>query len=865
MYCRFRKSFFLWPAMLLVAGWWLSSCDNKDLEGQPEWLGNSIYERLQQDGHYGTTLQLIEDLDYAQVLRQTGSKTIFVADDDAFSSWFQSNPWGVRSYGQLSVAQKKLLLNSAMVNNAYLVELLSNVEAEPDPLEGRCMRRESALSQYDSVARWLPSQMPQTSYWDAHRGKAQGIVLLKDNSSQPMIHFLPKFMSLNNITSEDLRILTNGKSQSAADAWVNGYRITERDITCKNGYIQKMDGVMLPSDNMAQILRTHPVMSQWSTLMDRFCAPYYNEEATRDYNRLYGTQDSVFVLRYFSSQTQQELELTPDRQAVEAQLSFDPGWNHYMYTNMQGKDLHYDCGALLVPTNEALDDWWNHDGLALQDQYKEWSRVPDQVLVELLNVNMVPEFISTVPSKFQNIVNDAKVEMGVTTADVDSCFIGCNGVVYLTNKVFAPATYSSVAFPALVHTETMNIIYWGIDKLGFKPYLNSMDSYYSFFVPTNEGMMRYVDPCSLGSSQTVLYEFYYNEDRKTVGAHRYQYDLATNTKGNALSDATSSQVENRLTDILDNLIIVGNVEDGNTYYRTKGGATVRVEQAGRAGSMTISGGLQLEQQHPVSVTQIFDQTKAGNGKAYVVESEVPSSGRKSVYQTLSEHPEYSRFFDLLRGGDPDSAQYNLTASLIDGSYSCVDFNIRLFDNYHYTVWVPTNESLDRLHEQGILPYWSDLEAQTDEAWGGNRDAAKLMKYRIRQRILDFLRYHIQDFSVYMGQGEVQGRYETSKLNPENKKFFSLSVDADNQHISVTDALNNRRTVQQLPGLYNNMCREYLYTNRDPEMAANGNLYSSSYAVVHLIDGPLFYSSSQLEPMDWTTGDGGAARLVKSEE
>ena len=613
---------------------------------------------------------------------------------------------------------------------------------------------------------------------------------------------------------------------------------------------------MLSSDNMAQIVRSHANMSQWSTLMDRFCAPYYEEQATQDYNRLYGTKDSVFVLRYFSSQNKQELDADPNGQPVVSMLSYDPGWNHYMYTNTAGKDLHYDCGALLVPTNKALEYWWNHDGLALQDQYHSWENVPDQVLVELINVNMIPEFISTVPSKFSNIVNDAKVEMGVKKSDVDSCFMGCNGVVYLTNKVFAPATYSSVAFPALVHTETMNIIYWGIDKLGFKPYLNSMDSYYSFFIPTNTAMLRYIDPCSYGSSITVLYEFYYDYDRNKVGARRYKYDLETNTVGEALSNATTSQVENRLTDILDNLIVVGNVEDGNTFYRTKGGATIRIEGNNMAGSMTVEGGLQIEQQRTVGVTQIFDQTKNGNGKVYVLEEEVPSSGRKSVYKTLSEQEEYARFFQLLSGGDPDSTQYNLTASMIEEKYSCVDFNIRLFDNYHYTVWVPTNESLDQLHQQGVLPYWEDLEKQTDEAWGGDRDAAKRMKYKIRQRILDFLRYHIQDYSVFMGQGSVNGRYETSKLNTVNKKFYSLHVDADNTHINVTDILNNkRRVLTNNKKLYNNMCREYLFTNKDPESAANGNLYSSSYAVVHLIDGPLFFSNSQLEPFDWTPGSG----------
>lgn len=847
---QLRGKSFAAAGLLLVGTCVFQSCDNDDLEGQPVWLGESIYERLQQEGDYQHMLRLIDDLNYTSVMSKTGSKTLFVANDSVFNEWFKSNPWGVRSYNGLSLAQKKLLLNSAMVNNAYLVELLSNVEAEPEPQEGKCMRRESAISVYDSVSRILPMDMPQTRYWDAYRGRKQGIVLLKDDSNQPMIHFLPKFMSMNGITAADLSKLTNGKSQSAQDAWVNGMKVVERDITCKNGYIHKVDGVMLSNDNMAQIVRNHETMSQWSQLLDRFCAPYYDAEVTQDYQRLYGTQDSVFVLRYFSSQKNHELDVTPDRQLVEAQLKFDPGWNHYMYTNTQSKDLHYDCGAMLVPSNEALQTWWDGEGLALQDQYKKWENVPDQVLVELLNVNMVSEFIKYVPTKFQNIPNDAQVEMGVTMGDVDSCFMGCNGVVYLTNKVFAPATYSSVAFPALVHTETMNIVYWGIDKLGFKPYLNSMDSYYSFFVPTNNGMLRYVDPCSFGSTTTVMYEFFWDSERQSVGARRYYYDMVTNTVGEQLPTAASpSQVENRLRDIIDNMIVVGDVEDGNIFYRTKNGSTLKVENAGIKGQMTVSGGLQIEQGRSVVVSHIYDQTKNGNGKAYVVESEVPMTSSKSVYKTLSERPEYARFFDLLRGGDPDSV--NLTTALIDDKYSCVDFNIRLFDNYHYTVWVPTNESLDKLHDQGILPYWEDIEEQTDSAWGGNRDKAKVMRYKMRQRIFDFLRYHIQDNAIFMGAGIIDGRYETSKLNPVNKKFYSLSVSADNNSIYVTDAMNNKRSVQQQKGLYNNMCREYLYSTKDKEVAYNGTLYSSSHAVVHLIDAPLFYSEKQLEPMDWT--------------
>ena len=140
---------------LLVGASVLQGCKDDDvLTGQPSWLGNSIYERLEEDGQYKTMLRLIDDLGQHEVLSHTGSKTLFAANDSAFQAWFAKNSWGVSSYDRLSLAQKKLLLNNAMVNNAYLIELLSNGRPKGDdnhPEEGRTMRRETATSIYDSV------------------------------------------------------------------------------------------------------------------------------------------------------------------------------------------------------------------------------------------------------------------------------------------------------------------------------------------------------------------------------------------------------------------------------------------------------------------------------------------------------------------------------------------------------------------------------------------------------------------------------------------------------------------------------------------------------------------------------------------
>jgi hypothetical protein len=108
---------------LLIGASVLHSCKDEDhevLTGQPGWLGNSIYERLKEDPDgqkYSTLLRLIDELGQKDVLSQTGSKTIFAADDAAFDRWFKTNKWGARSYEALTKAQKTMLLNTAMVNN----------------------------------------------------------------------------------------------------------------------------------------------------------------------------------------------------------------------------------------------------------------------------------------------------------------------------------------------------------------------------------------------------------------------------------------------------------------------------------------------------------------------------------------------------------------------------------------------------------------------------------------------------------------------------------------------------------------------------------------------------------------------------
>lgn len=833
--------------------------DDFVLTGQPEWLGNSIYERLEEDGNYTTMLRLIDDLGQHEVLSHTGSKTLFVANDSAFKEWFTKNPWGVNRYEQLSLSQKKLLLNNSMINNAYLIELMSNGRPQGEdnaPEEGRTMRRETATSIYDSVQILKPSQMPNTEVWAKFKDRGKSIPILKDATTAPMIHFLPVFMKINKMTTSDLDLLTNHQANDINEAWVNGKKVVERDITCKNGYIQKVDGVFESAPNMAEIIRQHPNMSRWSQLLDRFSAPYFNAAGTREYNRLYNTQDSVYTLRYYSNLSSGGSNVsTPEGKAVNAMLRFDPGWNQYI-NNTTGNSLSYDAGAMFVPTNEAIEKWWNNEGKDLKEEYGVIDSIPVTTMAKLINVSMLPVFTEAIPSKFDRILNDAKEEMGVKITDVDSCFMGCNGVVYMTNRVFTPAEFASVAYPALSHPSTMNVIYWAISaasfassssqaaKLNYLPYLLSMQSRYSLILPSNNAMLQYLDFASYNteniSAPTVL-EFYYDEKKsydQKVQARRYNCTIDEDgniTLGEIVQDNVAiGVVVDCLYRLMDQLIIVGDIEDGHEYYKSKGGTLLRVTKA-PDGRLALAGGWQTDHNKkllPIDNENVYTKT---NGKSYVLNEQAPMATEKSVYMTLQERPEFSEFLNLLENSDLLKAKSGARNA---GLSKLGNMNMSLFDNYNYTVYVPTNESIKKLIDDGLLPTWEDYDAYNDSTYEGSEEEAKEAQKIIKDIIVNFIRYHIQDHSIAINMGPEDGKYENSyetmRRNLETSRFYPVTTNHEGGQMWVEDMLGNKRNVVKTDGLYNLICREYWYSG-------TGNAaitYQASDAVIHQIDGVL---------------------------
>ena len=271
---------------------------------------------------------------------------------------------------------------------------------------------------------------------------------------------------------------------------------------------------------------------------------------------------------------------------------------------------------------------------------------------------------------------------------------------------------------------------------------------------------------------------------------------------------------------------------------------------------------------PLPATEVYTKT---NGRSYQIEDQVPMTAQKSLFMTLREHSEYSSFFSLLDNDFTSLLSEKLNNKYTPSGQAQGNKNMSLFDNYNYTVYVPTNSSLQQMQRDGLLPTDRELDADltlweeevgretiehtvldsiceaehwyaADATWEDKEAVQEKVRACVKGIISDFIRYHVQDHSLAIGMapeaGQSDNNYESMKRNPETGRFFPLTVDFDNEKLSVTDYMGNTRQVQKTEGLYNNVCREYWFDGTNN----SARLFMASDAVVHLVNAPLFFET-----------------------
>ncbi|MBO7069222.1 MAG: hypothetical protein J6W52_11215 [Bacteroidaceae bacterium] len=1001
-------------------------------DSKPDWLNESIYESLEKSGNFTTYLRLLADKDVnpanarplTEELSRTGSKTVFVADDAAWEAFFKKNatlpesdPWHyATSYEKLSVAQKKLLIHTSMLNNAIVMENLASSEAKNDnesPTRGEYMRRFTDVSKTDSIT-YIPSDaLPVTyspvdkDYWERFREQNQGkgIYIISDSSVTMMLHFTQEHMAKNNINSDYDFPKFMGRTRITSDVHIYDAHLDSTDIVCQNGYVNMTEKPLCPLASMADVIRTNGRTKIFSHMLDRFCAPFFNYRITTDYKILHPEfQDSIFTMRYFSQistggraltsepgdkgtykkyypwrYTSEDMpKILKDYAGAQPQtLKFDPAWNEFYADPIHPENRERDMAAMFIPNDSSLWDYFmNAAGNQLiktyyvregteyeipneihpvpytipttyEELYKQIDCIPLGVLEKLINLIMQNSFVGSVPSKMTKLKDDAQEQLFYPDdiEKIDTCLLASNGAVYIMNAVYGPADFTSVTAPAFIST-TNKIMNWAIyDQnnmgLNYYAYLKAMQSRFTFFMPSDEGLGYYYDPTSMKSQTPRVIQMSYKnvkDGQVAVSAVCYKYidpyGINPGTVGTIGDKLVSSagkinekDVLNRLKDILESHTIVHDgtnpIDGEDEYFLSKNGNAIKVVRDEEKKIIAAKGGFQLENERQgigleatetpgvrsCKVTAPFPNLK--NGSTYVLGSPLVPTYR-SVYSIFTddlketakynrrgysdeawEENPYSAFYDLCTADATENEAMIEGCGLVSSKLSNseknaakkkfrvftgdngLDYNIQFFNNYRYTIFVPSNEAVAEAIENG-LPTWEEIyedyhshckhkiDPETGE-WerednGEYAYTDSLETYedsiRIQAKITyltNFIRYHFADNSVFVDRSELSdanGEMVTSSYDHETGLFCKIHVDRVRQgdlavlrvcdDVTYKKSPNNKIPVTVDDDKYINVLARDVSCNSNPRgYAMTGiTLDASSAAVIHRIDGIL---------------------------
>jgi uncharacterized surface protein with fasciclin (FAS1) repeats len=253
----------------------------------------------------------------------------------------------------------------------------------------------------------------------------------------------------------------------------------------------------------------------------------------------------------------------------------------------------------------------------------------------------------------------------------------------------------------------------------------------------------------------------------------------------------------------------------------------------------VKGGFQLENEREgvvsetpgVTICNVIEPNETDNGYTLVLDAPLVPTYR-SVYSIFTNDADWKTDDGSTGGETPYSAFYDLCTAenfeteiigcgLVDGnldknkresalkkfkifiSDNGLDFNVQFFNNYRYTIFVPTNEAVQEAIANG-LPTWEEIyedyhshcKPETEEnedqtAWVIKYDDDGEILYtdsletaedsiRIAAKITyltNFVRYHFADNSVFADKTELaSNEMVTSSYDKELELFCKIHVD-----------------------------------------------------------------------------------------
>ena len=613
--------------MMILFGVILSSGCTKEFDKYyevPEDLIGTVLDVLEEDGNYTQFIKAVELVEFDDVLGKTGNFTVFAPDDNAFIEFFSE--FGYTSLEDIPVEELEGIVYYHIVFWAYSkYMLLYGLGIQDATIEYSTLN-------FKKQTRFTP---PVTVEYDS---------LGRDYNVYHETKFIPVysdelFSELEENSSENYQALYPGSTFGGFH--IDRAEVIEYDIPAQNGWIHKIDKVLIPPDNHNELLEENEDYSMFLELLERNTVFQYSNTYTSsqhnegDVNED-GELDSLFVKMnsVFPSGS------SPDVENV-------------------GNNGKQNILTLFAPTNQALQNF-------MQNNTKDYGTINqigeywmDWYLRHYIGSNYWPTSFSTLTEDWDWDLTSLLVDCNVMESDIHHIQMASNGPFCGLNKYFLPKVFESVAQPIFGDSKYESfcnmLVFYMADRL-----LNEENLVFTLFAPSNDAI------------EEAGYMFI-----KGIGGWGL-YDR---------TDPISPLPRQVATDLIYTHIVFDALEESDfeegTFIETTQNTYIGVDSIG-----IYAGG----DKNPAKL--ISKIPVSGKGNLYTIDRMLVSPSN-TIFDILTDpqFTQYKKFYQLC---------YQSGLITLDNELRPVSLD-NISTGTNYTCFVPTNEKLEQGIANGIIP------------------------------------------------------------------------------------------------------------------------------------------------------------------
>ncbi|MFO7670488.1 MAG: fasciclin domain-containing protein [Bacteroidales bacterium] len=604
-----------------------TACEKKfdEYYSVPDDLIGTILEVLNEDGNYTQFIKAVKLVEFDDVLGKTGNFTVFAPDDEAFSQFFLES--GYPSLEDIPEEELKGIVFYHIVFWAYSKFMLQfGLNIQDDDID-------YSAANFKQPTRYTP---PTSIEFDT-MGRKYNVY---HETKYIPIYSTALFMEFDLDASYNYSFLYPETTFKGFN--VDRAEVTEFDVPAQNGWIHRIDRVLVPPLNHDKILKQKSEFSTFRNLIDKHTFYQFNSGYTTAQDNEGDVNEDGIIDSLFLKMN----SLFPDGSSPDVENVAYSGYQNIL--------------TMFAPSNQALQDFLSDrtEGYSSLDQIGEfWI---SWYLSHYMSANYWPSQYTTLTEEWDWDLTSSLVDCNVYEEDILYSQMASNGPFCGINKYFLPKIFESVAEPVMGSKDyewfSDMLTFYMVDRL-----LNEDNLIFTLFAPSNDAM------------RAAGYMF-----RTGLGGYGLYHD------SNPLTPVEPSTAKS----IVSTHVVFGELEEGDfeegTFIESAQQTYIGVTENG------IYGGGDLAKAHVGGAEPV-----AGKGVLYRIDRMLVSPDN-SIFDIISNtgtYPQYKQFYQLcFKAGlivlDEDSRPESLDNISIGNFYSC---------------FVPTNEALEAGVANGVVP------------------------------------------------------------------------------------------------------------------------------------------------------------------